>query len=43
MVTFTVTLMGIASVVGNLFIGYVIDFVRAICISSEKRGRLIPG
>nr|WP_258171024.1 MFS transporter [Paenibacillus sp. R14(2021)] len=27
-ITFTVTLMGIASVIGNLLIGYVIDFVR---------------
>jgi fucose permease len=27
-ITFTVTLMGIASVIGNLLIGYIIDFVR---------------
>lgn len=29
-ITFTVTLMGIASVIGNLCIGYIIDFVRAL-------------
>ncbi|GIO15458.1 major facilitator superfamily protein [Cohnella xylanilytica] len=29
-ITFTVTLMGIASFVGNLVIGYIIDFVRRI-------------
>lgn len=29
-ITFTVTLMGVASVAGNLFIGYMIDFVRRI-------------
>jgi MFS family permease len=29
-ITFTVTLMGIASVAGNLFIGYMIDFVRRL-------------
>ncbi|MFC5648285.1 MFS transporter [Paenibacillus solisilvae] len=29
-ITFTVTLMGIASVVGNLFIGYMIDFVHSL-------------
>ncbi|TNJ67236.1 MFS transporter [Paenibacillus hemerocallicola] len=29
-ITFTVTLMGVASVAGNLFIGYIIDFVRRL-------------
>ncbi|CAM3939784.1 MFS transporter [Cohnella lubricantis] len=29
-ITFTVTLMGIAGVIGNLCIGYIIDFVRAL-------------
>ncbi|WP_282943646.1 MFS transporter [Paenibacillus sp. RC67] len=29
-ITFTVTLMGIASVIGNLLIGYIIDWVRSI-------------
>jgi fucose permease len=29
-ITFTVTLMGVASVAGNLFIGYMIDFVRRL-------------
>ncbi|WP_192043527.1 MFS transporter [Paenibacillus rhizovicinus] len=42
-ITFTVTLMGIASVIGNLFIGFVIDFVRGIFEGSDgsDRGRIL--
>ncbi|MBO7747176.1 MFS transporter [Paenibacillus sp. MWE-103] len=34
-ITFTVTLMGVASVVGNLFIGYLIEFVRGLFDGGE--------
>ncbi|MBM7568888.1 MFS transporter [Paenibacillus sacheonensis] len=40
-ITFTVTLMGIASVLGNLFIGYIIEFVRGMFDDSE--GGSAPG
>lgn len=41
-ITFTVTLMGIASVVGNVLIGYVIDFVRrAFAEYGEVESRII--
>ncbi|NBD25436.1 MFS transporter [Paenibacillus glycinis] len=40
-ITFTVTLMGIASVIGNLFIGYVIEFVRGLF--GEGEGGSAPG
>ncbi|QHT63268.1 MFS transporter [Paenibacillus lycopersici] len=38
-ITFTVTLMGVASVLGNLFIGYIIDVVRALFEGSDGSDR----
>lgn len=43
-ITFTVTLMGIASVIGNLVIGYIIEFVRGMFDGGEggsARGQLV--
>jgi MFS family permease len=41
-ITFTVTLMGVASVIGNLFIGYLIEFVQGLFEGDNmERGRIL--
>lgn len=42
-ITFTVTLMGIASVIGNLCIGYIIDFVRSLFEREGAEGSRLLG
>jgi MFS family permease len=42
-ITFTVTLMGIASVIGNLLIGFIIDWVGKIFTKHGEAENLVIG